>query len=113
MNDEEWGLGWVRSLGVMLNGETLGDVDETGESIKDFTFLLMLNCHHEPIKFFPPKPGGAEKWEILVDTKDPELPADSRFCEPGDSIELVPLSLVLAREAKPPSITGILSPELR
>jgi isoamylase len=113
MNDEEWDLGWVRSLGVMLNGETLGDVDETGEPVKDFTFLLMLNCHHEPIKFFPPKPAGAEKWEILVDTKDPELPADSRFCEPGDSIELVPLSLVLAREAKQPSITGILSPELR
>ena len=28
MTDEEWGLGWVRCLGVMLNGETMGDVDE-------------------------------------------------------------------------------------
>ena len=113
MTDEEWGLGWVRCLGVMLNGETLGDVDESGEPIRDFTFLLMLNCHHEPIQFFLPQPPDAEKWEIIVDTNDPELAAETRYSEPGSSIDLVPLSLVLAREAKPSSITSRLNGELR
>ena len=56
MTDEEWGLGWVRCLGLMLNGETIGEVDEGGEPVKDDTFLIMLNCHHEPIQFFVPKP---------------------------------------------------------
>ncbi len=76
MTDEEWGLGWVRCLGVILNGETIGEVDESGEPIKDDTFLIMLNCHHEPIQFFVPKPPGAEKWEIVIDTNNPRsIPA--------------------------------------
>lgn len=113
MTDEEWGLGWVRCLGVMLNGQTLGDVDEGGESVKDSSFLLMLNCHHEPIYFYPPKPPASDKWEIVIDTNQPELSAGSRFSEPGSCIELVPLSLVLAQEVTEPSISGLLLPELR
>src|ERR1700683_2871085 len=41
MTDEEWGLGWVGCLGMILNGETIGEVDESGEAIKDDTFLIM------------------------------------------------------------------------
>ncbi|MGA2215146.1 MAG: glycogen debranching protein GlgX, partial [Bryobacteraceae bacterium] len=44
MSDEEWGLGWVRCLGLMLNGETIGEVDEGGEHVTDDTFFIMLNC---------------------------------------------------------------------
>ncbi len=113
MTDEEWGLGWVRCLGVMLNGETIGDVDESGEPVKDHTFLLMLNCHHEPIQFFPPPPPASERWEVIVDTNDPELTVETRYCEGGASIELVPLSLVLARGTRQPSLTSRLDGELR
>jgi len=111
MSDEEWGLGWVRCLGMILNGETLGEVDESGEPIEDDTFLILLNCHHEPIQFFVPKPPGMEKWEIVIDTNDPGLDPDSRFSEPGTAIDLVPLSLVVCREPKPPSVTRLLTPE--
>ncbi len=65
----------------------------------------MLNCHHEPIQFFVPKPPGSEKWEILIDTNDPALEADSRFTEPGAAIELVPLSLVVCREPTAPTVS--------
>jgi isoamylase len=111
MSDEEWGLGWVRCLGMILNGETLGEVDESGEPIEDDTFLILLNCHHEPIQFFVPKPPGMEKWEIVIDTNDPGIDPDSRFSEPGTAIDLVPLSLVVCREPKPPSVTRLLTPE--
>ena len=111
MSDEEWGLGWVRCLGMILNGETLGEVDESGEPIEDDTFLILLNCHHEPIQFFVPKPPAMEKWEIVIDTNDPGLDPDSRFSEPGTVIDLVPLSLVVCREPKPPSVTRLLTPE--
>ena len=111
MSDEEWGLGWVRCLGLLLNGETIGDVDESGETIKDDTFLILLNCHHEPIQFFVPTPPGSEKWEILIDTNDPALAADSRFTEPGAAIELVPLSLVVCREPTAPTVSSLLTAE--
>jgi isoamylase len=111
MSDEEWGLGWVRSIGVLLNGETIDEVDESGEPIKDDTFLIMLNCHHEPIQFYFPMPPGSDKWEVVIDTNDPNLAADSRFTEPGAAIELVPLSLVVCREPRAPSVSRLLTPE--
>ena len=109
MTDEEWNLGWVRSLGLMLNGQTLGEVDEAGEPIKDDTFLIMLNCHHEPIQFYAPQPPDSDKWEIVIDTNDPGLAANSRFTEPREAVELVPLSLVVCREPTPPSVSRLLT----
>jgi isoamylase len=111
MSDEEWGLGWVRCLGLMLNGQTMGDVDGAGEPIQDDTFLMMLNCHHEPIQFYVPKPPTAEKWEIIIDTNDPKLEAGTSYSELGAFVDLVPLSMAVAREAKPPSVTALLSAE--
>jgi glycogen operon protein len=96
MTDEEWGLTWTRSLGVILNGEALGEVDENGEHVVDDTFLLMLNCHHESIQFYAPKPQSGEDWQILVDTNEPQLEPGSRKIDQAKGVELVPLSLVLA-----------------
>jgi isoamylase len=100
MADDEWGQGWARSLGVVLNGGTLGEVDETGELVRDSSFLMMLNCHHEPIQFYMPTASNVSKWEVLVDTHEPDLAAGKRFKTPGEAIELVPLSFVLAREVQ-------------
>jgi isoamylase len=98
MTDEEWGLGWVRSLGLMLNGETLNDVDEAGEPIKDDTFLILLNCHHEPIQFFLPKPFLEGKWEVILDTNNPDMTIKSESSAPGEYVELLPLTLVVVCE---------------
>jgi glycogen operon protein len=111
MTDEEWHLGWVRSIGMLLNGQTLGEVDESGERIKDDSFLIMLNCHHEAIQFFVPKPPESEAWEVVIDTNDPKLSAASRFTEPDKPIELVPLSLVVCREPTPPAVSRLLTRE--
>lgn len=110
MGDEEWGLGWARSLGVVLNGATLGDVDEAGDLVKDSSFLMMLNCHHEPIEFYVPATSNTTKWEILVDTNDPDLQAGTIFKRPGDAMELVPLSFVLAREVQAEAIPDRTNP---
>jgi glycogen operon protein len=109
MTDEEWGLGWVRCLGMMLNGETIREVDEGGEPIQDDTFLILLNCHHEPIQFFVPKPPGADHWEIVIDTNDPALDANCRFAETGTAIELAPLSLVVCRVPEQPPVSRLLT----
>ena len=101
--------GWVRCLGVILNGETIDHVDEAGDPVLDDTFLIMLNCHHEPIQFFVPKPACTDAWEIIIDTNDPDLEPSARLCGPGDCVELTPLSLVIARETKPVPVSGMLS----
>jgi ribosome-associated translation inhibitor RaiA len=71
----------------------------------------MLNCHHEPIQFFVPKPPETEKWEIVIDTNDPALEANARFADTATAIDLAPLSLVICREPKPPSVSRLLTTE--
>src|SRR2546430_14307684 len=61
----------VRCIGLQLNGRTLDDVNGVGEPIRDETFMILLNPHHEPIKFYmPPKEGTA--WEVILDSGVPE-----------------------------------------
>ena len=74
MTPEEWNAGWVRCIGLQLNGRTLDDVNGVGEPIRDDTFLILFNPHHEPIQFYmPPQEGTA--WELLLDSS---LPGDGR-----------------------------------
>ncbi len=33
MTQEQWNTGWMRSLAVLFNGTTLGEIDEMGEPV--------------------------------------------------------------------------------
>jgi glycogen operon protein len=100
MTDEEWSAGWVRCLGVMLNGETLDHLDESGERILDDTFLIMLNCHHEPIKFYPPAPPVNRPWEVIIDTNRPDLVPADHAMNSGEPLELERMSLVVMAQRR-------------
>ena len=47
MQDEEWNTTFVRTLGVMLSGDTIDVLDFYCRSIQDDTFLMLLNAHRE------------------------------------------------------------------
>jgi isoamylase len=106
MGEDEWSSGWVRCLGVMLNGDTLDHVDEKGERIVDDTFLVLLNCHHEPIKFFMPDSPRGLCWEKVIDTCEPGYEAGTQCTTPGDSIDLARQCLVLLREQRPKPVSA-------
>jgi isoamylase len=98
MGEDEWGQSWVRCLGLFLNGETLGDVDEKGEPVKDESFLLLLNCHREPIDFFLPHLQSLPKWQVLIDSKRSELiDSENKITASGEVVTLVPHSMVVLR----------------
>jgi len=96
MASEEWNAGWVRCIGFQLNGRTLDDVNAIGEMIRDDTFMLLLNPHHEPIRFYMPRRHGSA-WELLLDSGDPEK-TDKAIIGAGDYHELIPRSIALLRE---------------
>jgi len=51
--------GLVRTLGLMLNGQTLNVTDDLGNPIVDDSFLILLNAHHGTVEFLlPPRPAG-------------------------------------------------------
>jgi glycogen operon protein len=101
MTDDEWGQGWIRCLGVFLNGETLDDLNDQGVPVKDDSFLLLVNCHHEAVKFRIPTVPGIDGWTIRADT------AKGEVLEPSTQmpkiIAMAPRSLLLLSSFNKPS----------
>jgi glycogen operon protein len=96
MTSEEWNAGWVRCIGLQLNGRTLDDVNGIGEPIRDESFLMLFNPHHESILFYMPRrPGTA--WELLLDSAAPAR-EDKPVIPAGESFELIARSTALLRE---------------
>jgi len=86
MTPEEWNAGWVRCIGFQLNGRTLDDVTGVGEPIRDATYLIMLNPHHEPIQFYMPKREGTA-WRLLISSSEADTGAKPPI-GPGEFYDL-------------------------
>ncbi|HVM47611.1 MAG TPA: glycogen debranching protein GlgX [Candidatus Acidoferrum sp.] len=95
MTDEEWGAGWQRTLGMRLDGDALDVLDERGRRIKDDTFLLLLNAHHEPVQFMLPAFVSDAQWTILFDTRRPELAPEQEKVAGHQAVELGDRSLMM------------------
>ncbi len=109
MSAAEWNTGWVRCIGLCLNGKTLNDVNAFGEPIVDDTFLLLLNPGHEPISFRLPTARPGYCWEAMVDTRH-EFDANDVVLDCDKPYDLSARCSVLLREiAVPepkPEVTG-------
>jgi isoamylase len=68
LDPKAWESGWGRTLGMMLNGQTLGVVDEQGNPITDNSFLLLLNAYHDPVDFTLPPAPQSGLWKCLLNT---------------------------------------------
>jgi isoamylase len=68
MTDEDWSKGYVRCLGLRLAGDAIAETDAKGRPLEDDTFLVLLNAHHEPLKFTLPAHRRGIRWELVLDT---------------------------------------------
>ncbi|HTK63956.1 MAG TPA: glycogen debranching protein GlgX [Pseudonocardia sp.] len=73
MTDEDWNVGFARTLAIYLNGEGIPDRDDLGQRIVDDSFLLLINAHHQSVTFTLPGEAYGRIWDIVVDTADPLL----------------------------------------
>ncbi len=96
MTEAEWHHSFARSLGVYLPGDALDEYDEQGRVVRDETFLLLLNAHHEQLPFTIPRLPAAARWEALIDTAFPgAVREDGRYYHAGEEYPLQGRSLVL------------------
>ncbi len=88
MSEEEWTSPFVRCLGMLLSGDATDVLNFEGESIRDDTFLLLINAHHEAIPFVLPGQENLE-WQLILDTAEPNgfLAEPKKFAS-GDDIDL-------------------------
>jgi glycogen operon protein len=100
MSAENWNSGIFRVLGVVLSGDTMDVRTKEGEPIKDDTFMLLFNAHHEDVTFTL---AGKQdvSWEMLVNTEAETgfLPEPTTH-QSGDELNVVARSLVLLRLVK-------------
>ncbi len=63
VTDDAWNAGFVKCLGLRLDGKLIGEVDDQGVPIEGDTVLLLLNAHHENIMFMLPTPLANAFWQ--------------------------------------------------
>jgi glycogen operon protein len=78
MDDAAWQAGLVRTLGMLLSGTAILEVDERGEQITGDTVLALLNGNPDALAFTLPASEGHEHWHRVFDTSDP-LGADRMY----------------------------------
>ena len=90
MEPGDWDTGYARSLGVLIDGADIPDVDRHGQPVRDDSFYLLLNAWDKPLDFVVPQ--GDQSWRMVVDTAGAVSDRDFRA---GDTIALMGRHLVL------------------
>jgi glycogen operon protein len=98
MSDEEWHHHHARSLGVLLSGEGLTEVDRRGRPITDAVFLVLFNAHHEKIAFTLPNHAAGVRWLAVMDTTVEDGLARGAAHDGGSAYPLKGRSLVLLQQ---------------
>jgi len=100
MTDAEWRREFARSLGVILSGEGLAEIDAHGRPVTDGNFLMLFNAHHEDIAFALPNHAPGVRWLLVFDTTRGEGLARGGAYDGGSLYPLKARSLALLQQQK-------------
>jgi isoamylase len=70
VSDEAWGEAWNKSIALMLNGKTLGVMDEEGAPVVDDSFLILVNAADQGVEYALPEPPNKTAWHQVLDTEN-------------------------------------------
>ena len=100
MDMDDWRNTHAFSMMIYLNGSDIPEVDWYGNRMVDNDFILIFNAHYEPIMFTLPDERYGRKWQLVVDTHNPNEPALSY--EAGFMITAQSRSFLMLMSAKKP-----------
>jgi glycogen operon protein len=107
MEEDDWQATFAKSLAVFLNGDEIQALDPRGETVRDSSFYVLFNAHHEPLSFRLPEDRFGKRWRRVLDTgvapeatlASPE--AATEELDAASDIEVEPRSLVLLERTDP------------
>jgi isoamylase len=70
MKDTDWGDGNMRCLGMLIDGRA--QTSGIKRRASDVTLLIVVNAHHDIVKFDLPKFVGGDQWLVLIETNYPD-----------------------------------------
>ncbi len=92
--------GWMRTLGMFLNGMAPEIRDSRGLTVQDEDLLLLLNSHHEPVHFRISYQLYHSGWKVAFDTARPDLPLGSELVKRNRIVDMAPRSFVVLSHAR-------------
>ncbi|MBE9061695.1 glycogen debranching protein GlgX [cf. Phormidesmis sp. LEGE 11477] len=92
IDDRDWHDSSTRAINIFLNGAEIPNLDSRGQRILDDSFLLFFNPSEQRLDFTVPASVNAQKWQVLLDTSDPE-----GFVEEGKIYKRDQVAVVKAR----------------
>jgi glycogen operon protein len=99
MTDDAWNADFVRSIGMLLSGHAIEEVDERGERITGDTVLVLLNAHTDKVPFTMPPLEPDQQWQRLLDTTEEH--ATERLYKPTTRYPLQGRSVAVFRLVPP------------
>jgi len=94
MSDEHWEQG-ERTLGILLNGKAIPEMDENGDRPIDDILLVLVNGYWEQVPFALPTDLAGNGWELIVDTNEASVPPKRRCCGQDTTFELAPRTVAV------------------
>jgi 4-alpha-glucanotransferase len=98
MTPHDWQKPTLSSLAFLLGGDAIPMIDERGERMTGDSLLVLLNGHHEPLKFSVPVGQAGPEWLLEIDTANDQKAAGSPV---SGSCELPARSMMILRQPLP------------
>ncbi len=96
MGAKDWeNGGWMRTLGMFLNGTAPEIRDSAGNCAEDKDFLLLINAHYQPVAFRISYELYHSGWKIVFDTARPDLAIEEQSVGRNRLVNLTERSFVL------------------
>ncbi len=86
-------------LGMFLNGQELPSADPLGDDVRDDSFLVLFNAHHEDRTFTLPQQSFGEQWALELATAEPSAPAGSARYGARSEVPVTAHSVVMLKRA--------------
>ncbi|HBL61689.1 MAG TPA: glycogen debranching enzyme GlgX [Cyanobacteria bacterium UBA8803] len=97
MTDEQWEVGYAKSIGIFLDGNQIPSPGPQGQRISDDSFLLLFNAHYETIEFTLPPRLEDKQWGVVIDTKEPRFLKEDQIYTNNQAVPVTARSLVVLR----------------
>jgi glycogen operon protein len=87
MESDDWDNGgWMRTIGMLLDGDAPEIRDPEEIETKDDDFFLVLNAHHEPVDFRLPPEMARFKWTVYLNTVQAAAGGEAQRCHSAFTI---------------------------
>jgi isoamylase len=101
MTQRDWDRDDAHVIGLFLNGDAIPYRSERGEPIRDDSFLLLANAHHEDVDFMLPARRYGSDWTIEVTSADPAIEPGQQLVQARAPLKVIARSLVLLKRVSP------------